>query len=286
MGVNRIILAALWILSVLAAALMFSAGPVRSESSPAFAMINPGPSSMPSLWSASSNVHGLGTTDMTFFSIETSVGSTFFVNLTVSNVEGLWCWGVGVVYDKTMLQYMRAWKPIDHVLAPMTPLIPEDPYNTPPEIDSINMTHALIKWGYGFAPPDEPWSFNGSGTLGQIQFKIIQEVNASYPIAKSYLSFDPAWTAVYYFPSGAQIPELPTSTVVYSSTSPIHSIGDVNDNGRIGMEDIIIEVAAFGSYSREGHTHPRYNANADLDNNGIIDMTDMIVIMMHFGQSI
>jgi hypothetical protein len=182
-------------------------------------IINPGPDGYPAKWNASTIVRDLGTSNFIFYSNETSVSSTFFVNVTIQNVELMKGWGIGLVYDATILEYLSAWRPTDHVFKPV-----EDMgwmiIAPPPVIDSVNETHKILKWGCTYIMGETVWSFNGSGTLCQIQFKIIKEVNIRNPQAIAYLTFDPGWTAVYYHPSGQEVPPFTPAYFEYSWPIP------------------------------------------------------------------
>jgi outer membrane protein assembly factor BamB len=168
---------------------------------PIISILNPGPESYPSGWNASSNVRYIGTPDFVFYSNETSLGSTFFVNITVTNVTDLYAWGIGLLYDNTTLQFVNAWLPTDNVLNGATAsggtLI-----EAPAVVDTVplNSTYAILKWGCTFIQGSENWCFNGTGTLGQIEFKIIGAANSTPPQMTSTFTFDPDWTTIIYWP--------------------------------------------------------------------------------------
>ncbi|MEM2702761.1 MAG: hypothetical protein QXR45_06340 [Candidatus Bathyarchaeia archaeon] len=179
-------------------------------------IINPGPDGYPTRWNASTTVRYLGTSNFIFYSNETAVNSTFFLNVTIQNVELLRGWGIGLIYDATILKYVSAWRPTDHVFKPV-----EDMGWTivapPVVVEPINETHSIIKWGYAYIMPEsEVWTFNGTGTLCQIRFKIINEVNITNPQVTAYLTFDPDWTSVYYYPTGQEIPLFTPAYFEYS----------------------------------------------------------------------
>jgi hypothetical protein len=181
-----------------------------SLSPPQLSIVNPGPSTNPSKWNASSTVRDLGSSNFLFFDNETTVGSTFFMNITIAtnDTAALYGWGVGLVYDNTTLQFMSAFLPTDHVFDGAAKLgytiikpsaIPED----------INDTFSILKWGASYIMGEDVWTFNGTGQLCQLQFRI-RSTNVS-----SKFSFDPEWTAMYYWPAGQEIPQLGTGTFTY-----------------------------------------------------------------------
>jgi hypothetical protein len=51
------------------------------------------------------------------------------------------------------------------------------------------------------------------------------------------------------------------------------------------MDDVIAFVNAFGSFSKNGKTHPRWNAAADINGDGIVDVADLVVVLMNFGKT-
>jgi outer membrane protein assembly factor BamB len=164
-------------------------------------ILNPGPDSCPSAWNASGVDQYVGTPNFVFYSNETSLGSTFFVNITVTNVTDLYAWGIGLVYDNATLQFVNAWLPPDNVFSEATAsgatLIP-----VPAVVDTLpfNGTYAIVKWGCTFLQGSDDWCFNGSGTLGQIEFRIIAAPNPTTPQITSTFTPDPDWTTTIYWP--------------------------------------------------------------------------------------
>ncbi|MGB8779113.1 MAG: CARDB domain-containing protein [Candidatus Bathyarchaeia archaeon] len=179
-----------------------------------FSIINPGPSSYPSRWNASSTVRDYNTSNFIFYSNETSFDSTFFMNVTVTNVTSLFGWGIGIIYDNTTLQFVRAWLPTNNVFAGAVDaggsLISPSPVVAP-----VDATHQEIQYGAAYTQPTPPWSFNGTGTMAQIEFQIIKQVNSTSPQASSLFTFDPVWTTAYFWPSGSEVPGLNTGSFVY-----------------------------------------------------------------------
>jgi hypothetical protein len=186
-------------------------------------VLNPGPESCPSAWNASSTVRYVGTTDFDFYSNETSLGSTFFVNITVTNATDLYAWGIGLVYDNTTLQFVNAWLPTDNVFSGATAcgatLIP-----APVVVENVplNSTYAIIEWGCTFLQGSDNWCFNGTGTLGQIEFKIVGTPSPTTPQMSTF-TFDPDWTTIICWPItyppvyDARVPLLGTASFAYDS---------------------------------------------------------------------
>jgi len=182
---------------------------------PKFLILNPGPESWAGAWTAGPPRYK-GTSDFIFYSNETIVGNTFFLNVTVVDAERMKGWGIGLIFDHTKLSYAGSRRPPDHVFKPVqdmgwTIIAPSV------TVEPINDTHSIIKWGCTYIIPEgeTPWSFNGTGVLCQIKFTISKGVNATFPKLKASFVFDPDWTALYQYPTGTIIPILGIGTYMY-----------------------------------------------------------------------
>jgi hypothetical protein len=190
---------------------------------PVFSILNPGPESCPSNWNASTTVRNAGTPDLIFYSNDTSLGSTFFVNITVTNVTDLYAWGIGLVYDNTTLQFVNAWLPTDNVFSGATAsggtliqppvVLGAVPYN------EENAGFAIIEWGCTFIQGSQNWCFNGTGTVAQLEFRIIKAPNSTTHQIISPFTLDPDWTTTIYWPTLDYWPEpsLGTASFAYIS---------------------------------------------------------------------
>ncbi len=159
-------------------------------------ILNPGPSSYPARWTASMPDAGtIGTKHVNFTGDQ--YDKTFFINVTIPDAEDVIGWGIGIVFDPNVLEYVLAWRPVDHIFAEperrgWTIVSPSVVVEDTPE------GLKLLKWGCAYIMPDgEYWSFNGSGTLAQIQFRIKASVNRVNPLVTSVFNWDPDWTAIY-----------------------------------------------------------------------------------------
>jgi hypothetical protein len=195
-------------------------------------ILNPGPSSDPSKWNASSNVGGIGTPNFIFHDNDTGIDSTFFVNVTVTNVMDLYGWGIGVVYNNATLQFASAWLPTDNVFAPLVGLGVAI-LQPGVVISPVNATYQEIEWGASYAqpsPPSSTWDFNGTGTLAQIEFRIIAGLSPTTPEITANFGFDPTWTSDYYYPGGGYIPPFVTGAFSLSAAAPIMSAASQSPN--------------------------------------------------------
>jgi len=148
----------------------------------------------------------IGTSNFIFTTADTAAGDNFIVNITVGpSVSNLFGWGIGLIYNNATLQYVNAWLPVDHVfagavaagaslIAPSVVIAPVDP------------THQEVQWGASYTQPTPPWTFNGTGTLAQVEFQIIQTPTLVNSNITASFSFDPAWTSYYFYPTGSESP--------------------------------------------------------------------------------
>lgn len=201
---------------------------------PSFSFVNPGLDGYPQKWTASNVIRYLGTSDFIFYSNETSVDSTFFVNVTVQNVAAMRGWGIGIIYDASSLANGSVWLPSDHVFRGA-----EEVGNglliVGPTIDNFNATHNILKYGVTYFMNSTEWTFNGSGTLCQLQFKIITPYSV-----ECYLSWDLEWTDVYYWPSGQEKPLVETARFKY--------FGETKTEGSLFMWVLITSVAVIVAF--------------------------------------
>jgi hypothetical protein len=206
---------------------------------PVFSIVNPGPSSNPNKWSASEpDSSEVGGTDFVFFDPSTAAGSTFFVNVSVSDALEMKAWGIGVIYDASMLEFVSAWRPSDHVFSEAesngaTPVAPSV------SVDDFDASHKIVKWGYAYLWQSNgeqvEWGFDGSGVLCQIQFKIIKDVSSTW---STVMKFDEEWTSTFSLslpPPGTLKPALRETTIkVNEKTSTTISCGVSSQSLKIG----------------------------------------------------
>jgi hypothetical protein len=176
-------------------------------------IVNPGPDGYPAKWTAGPDTADQGTKYFNFTTDDTDYGDTFFVNVTVTTHD-LKAWGFGLIYDNTTLEYVSAWRPTDHVfkgaedlgVSMVAPAV---------VIAEYDATHQEVQWGCSYIMPDPPWTFNGTGVEAQVEFRIIASANRKYPLYESVFNYDPAWTGVYYYPSGNEVPDCPDASAYF-----------------------------------------------------------------------
>jgi hypothetical protein len=196
--------------------------PVTAVITPPYAwlqIVNPGPDGYPASWTAGPDVADQGlyenkTANFNFTTTDTSYGDTFFINVTLFNATCCKGWGIGVIFDNSTMDFVSAWRPTDHAFAPQEGAsVP-----VPQVVDDVDATHKIFKWGFGYVMPTPAWTFNGTGTICQIQFRITASVTIVHPLVTSNWRFDPDWTTLYYYPTGKDLPanyDDPSTTGVY-----------------------------------------------------------------------
>jgi parallel beta-helix repeat protein len=67
----------------------------------------------------------------------------------------------------------------------------------------------------------------------------------------------------------------------YPSMKPyVALVGDVNEDGKVDIKDVMLAVQAFNSFSGQ----PRWNPDADVDHSGRVDMRDIVLIVLNFNK--
>jgi len=59
-----------------------------------------------------------------------------------------------------------------------------------------------------------------------------------------------------------------------------HLIGDLNDDGRVGLDDLTAFAWSFESTPGM----PNWNSQADFNGNGVVDLADLVTLALHYGQ--
>ncbi len=58
--------------------------------------------------------------------------------------------------------------------------------------------------------------------------------------------------------------------------------GDVDDDGDVDMEDLIMTAGAFGTSAG----HPRWNPDADLNDDDMVNIIDLGIVARNFGSTL
>ena len=166
---------------------------------PTLQIINPGPNGYPAKWTASMPDAGtIGTEHFNFTGDQ--YDKTFFINVTVVDAYDIIGWGIGIIYDTAVLEYVSAWRPAGHIFAypesqGWTMIVPSVSF------EDLPGGLRLLKWGCTYVMPEgEYYSWNYTGTPGvlcQIQFRIKASVNRMNPLVTSVFDWDPEWSKLY-----------------------------------------------------------------------------------------
>jgi len=192
--------------------------------------------------------------------INVANGETFTVNVTISNVTDLYTWQIKLSFDPTILNCTGAWYPSDNVLAGKE-TVTVNPV--------INETEGYVLYGCCLLGVAQE-TFNGNGTLCQIQFKAVSPGNSSLefsgPKDTFLLDFD--------------LYEIPYATYDCYIAPRGSAYCDLNNDGNVNVGDISAAAMAFGSYPG----HPRCNAAADINKDDKVDIIDLVLIVMSFNE--
>jgi parallel beta-helix repeat protein len=56
--------------------------------------------------------------------------------------------------------------------------------------------------------------------------------------------------------------------------------GDVNQDGKVSLSDLVLLALAYGSKPGDSN----WNLNADIDSNGAVGLSDLVILAQHYGQ--
>jgi hypothetical protein len=202
-----------------------------------------------------------------FTADDKKVGDTFFVDVTVANVQRMVCWQFALQWNPNLLECVDAIIPSDNVFAYW------NVSGEPIVIAGPDLSHrGFVFYGADIAYPDRV-GFNGSGVLAQIEFRILNRGGESdlsfagigvntFLLSDRLANIEFTPIGAHYFYSGSGIP------------------GDVNMDAIVNMRDITILVILFNTTPRS----PNWNPNADVNGDGLCNMRDITIALIHFNQ--
>jgi hypothetical protein len=76
--------------------------------------------------------------------------------------------------------------------------------------------------------------------------------------------------------------EIPSESLDYLfyEGAPVLIPGDINEDSRVGLADLVLLARAYGSRP----INPNWNPEADLNEDGVIDLPDLVILAQHYGQ--
>jgi len=196
------------------------------------------------------------------FEITVSTDEVFTINVTVAYVADLYAWQVMLSFDNSILHCTGAWYAEDHVFAGKE-LVPVEPV--------IDNTDGYVLHGCCLLGDEE--TFNGNGTLLQIQFR-------SVFLGSSSLEFsgpEDEWDTFLIDFDANEIPIVTFDGYVMVEGGVYC---DLNNDGKVDVQDFAVAANAFGSCPG----HRRWNPIADLNKDSIVNMIDMVLIARNFGK--
>jgi hypothetical protein len=64
------------------------------------------------------------------------------------------------------------------------------------------------------------------------------------------------------------------------TVNDVHLVGDINNDGHVGDQDLVLLAAAFGSVTGD----PNYSSACDLNGDGRVDVSDLLILAGNWGQ--
>jgi len=150
----------------------------------------------------------------TFYSNETKVGDKIVFNVTAGNVNDLQNWQIKVTWDPTLLKYSDIWLPDDHVFSQIDPA-------RSMILSDVDFGPNYVAWGCTYIN-DPYWTFNGTGTLCQIELEIIRQPSLAGSSCVLDIAKEHYISSNLLNGSAATIPfNVETATYTYILVSPV-----------------------------------------------------------------
>lgn len=187
------------------------------------------------------------------------VGDTFPINVTVADVNLLFAWEFQIYYDSRILNASN-WTP--------------GPAFTSPDVmifnrtwtDNYNATHGLVDIICTLIGEN---TFNGTITLATLYFTVKSPGTTALHLQNTSLLDNST-------PFPQEIPHTTVGGTVYASTIA----GDLNRDGKVSLQDLVILALAYGSKPGDA----KWNPIADIDGNGAVGLTDLVILAQHYGE--
>jgi len=217
------------------------------------------------------------------------INKTFSVNITINNLSVGWkavAFEFRLTYNSTLLEVL------DITEGPF--LAQFNQTSTPPY--TLFMTYIMDDPNYGphvlvglmiypNATGDFPGQLpHGNGTIATITFKAIYQ-EKGYDITRGGY-FKPSLTCnltlIETLVVDPELKHISHNTEQGSYEILPNNIADLNWDGKVRVDDVLIAVAAFGSEPG----HPRWNPDADVNGDIKIRVDDIYIIARNFGWTV
>jgi len=187
------------------------------------------------------------------------VGDTFPVNVTVAGVNLLFAWEFKVYYDSRILNASN-WTPGPEFTSPNVVIFNQT------WTDNYNSTYGLIDIACTLIGQN---TFNGTATLATLYFTVKSLGTTLLHLQNTSLLDNSS-------PFPQEIPHTTVDGTVHASTIP----GDLNGDGKVSLQDLVILALAYGSKPDSANWNPK----ADIDGNGVVGLSDLVILAQHYGE--
>lgn len=188
--------------------------------------------------------------------VYSEIGTTFKVNVTVTNATDLYVWQTGISFNATILEALS---------------FEEGPFLkqkgttlwTPSTVDNV----AGIIHYHASALTGDITGANGNGTLGTITFKTRNYGNSAIQLTNVIL-LDSHLTEI-------------DKTLIHGTTS-VRIAGDANGDRKVDTLDLYRLGRAYGS----DPSKPNWNPDCDFNSDGKVDNADLTILNTNYGRTI
>lgn len=192
--------------------------------------------------------------------ISISIDETFSINITITGVTDLYGWDVRLYYLNAILNGTEI------IEGPFLRAAGETNFLIVDFDDAYNATHGRIVVACMLTGPVSGAS--GNGTLVTITFNSIGGGTTPIDIYFSDLVDSQGEHMIHSATDGSvQVSAL---------------IGDINGDGKVDIQDLVLVIRHYGSYPE----HPDWNPDADVNGDGLVDIQDLVLVIKHYGEHI
>ena len=164
------------------------------------------------------------------------VGEQFVVSIDIANGRNIRGYQLTLTFDTTALRYVSSIQ--------STGYMPTKTLTVSPKVKGNNVTLAAISFGD---------TSQGNGTLAHVTFEVIAYKASTLVLGDVGLV-------------NSQGDALPVST---ENGKVIQLVGDVNSNGVVNIQDLVLVANSFGQMGK---------TRADINSDGIVNIVDLVLV--------